>query len=255
MNRLQSLFNSKKNILSIYFTAGYPQLNDTEATVKHLADAGVDMIEVGFPFSDPLADGPVIQQSSVEALKNGISTKIILNQLKDIRQKTQVPLVMMGYLNPILQFGMENFLQAIAEIGFDGVILPDLPLDVYEKEYKVLFKKYQIPLIFLITPQTSEDRIRYIDSISDSFIYMVSSASTTGKTTGISSETVQYFDRIQKMHLNSPLMIGFGISNKETFELACKYANGAIVGSAFIKALSPGKLNKEVKSFVDSILS
>ena len=252
MNRLQSLF-SKKDILSVYFTAGFPKLDSTREVITALVNNGVDLIEVGFPFSDPLADGPVIQQSSVVALDNGINTKTILAQLKDVRTETQVPLVAMGYLNPILQFGMENFLKEISAIGFDGVILPDLPIDVYQLEYASLFKKYGISMIFLITPQTSEERIRMIDSISDAFIYMVSSASTTGAKEGFANEQEAYFKRIATMNLKTPRLIGFGISNNATFSKACEYANGAIIGSAYIKAISQGDLNSQTASFIQQL--
>lgn len=253
MSRLSELFQSKKNILSVYFTAGYPQLNSTKDVVLSLVNNGVDLIEVGFPFSDPLADGPVIQQSSVVALENGINTKVILEQLKDIRKETEVPLIAMGYLNPIMQYGVENFLRDIAAIGFDGVILPDLPLDVYKNEYEELFKKYGQKMIFLITPQTTDERIRMIDSISDGFIYMVSSASTTGAKEAVETEQEKYFKRIASMDLKTPRLIGFGISNKETFEKACQYADGAIIGSAYIKALSQGSVSSSTKDFVELV--
>lgn len=254
MNRLQALFQNKKDILSVYFTSGYPQLNSTKEVITSLVNNGVDLIEVGFPFSDPLADGPVIQQSSVVALENGVNTKTILSQLKDIRTETQVPLVAMGYLNPIMQFGIENFLKEIAAIGFDGVILPDLPIDVYQNEYAELFKKYGISMIFLITPQTAEDRIRMIDSISDAFIYMVSSASTTGAKEAVAAEQENYFKRIAAMNLKTPRLIGFGISNKATFSKACEYAHGAIVGSAYIKALGSGSVAESTEKFVKELV-
>jgi len=254
MSRLQSLFQHKKDILSVYFTAGYPKLDSTREVIAALVKNGVDLIEVGFPFSDPLADGPVIQQSSTVALENGITTQIILEQLKDVRQGTPVHLVAMGYLNPILQFGMENFLKAIADIGFDGVILPDLPLEVYQEEYQTVFKQYGIDFICLITPQTSEERIRLIDSVSSGFIYMVSSASTTGAKNGIDNKQEEYFARIAGMKLKNPTLIGFGISNSETFQTACKWANGAIVGSAYIKALdSKGSIEEATSDFVQGI--
>ncbi len=253
MSRLQALFQDKKDILSVYFTSGYPALDSTRSVISALVKNGVDLIEVGFPFSDPLADGPVIQQSSVVALENGISTKKILEQLKDVRTETQVPLVAMGYLNPVLQFGMENFLREIAAVGFDGVILPDLPVEVYEEEYKPLFEQYGLDFICLITPQTSEERIRYIDSVSSGFIYMVSSASTTGAKSSIAEEQEKYFERIHNMKLNNPTVIGFGISNRETFQKACKWANGAIVGSAYIKALANNNIPESTAAFVAGI--
>lgn len=250
MSRLSELFQHKKDILSVYFTAGYPQLNSTREVISSLVGNGVDLIEVGFPFSDPLADGPVIQQSSVVALENGISTKVILEQLKDIRKETEVPLVAMGYLNPIMQFGVKNFIESIAAIGFDGVILPDLPVDVYQNEYESIFKEFGISPIFLITPQTSDERIRMLDGLSDAFIYMVSSASTTGAIEGFGGEQQAYFKRIASMGLKTPRIIGFGISNQSTFKMACEFAQGAIVGSAYIKAISSGNINENTKAFV-----
>ncbi|MES2629280.1 MAG: tryptophan synthase subunit alpha [Bacteroidota bacterium] len=253
MSRLNQLFENKKNILSVYFTSGYPKLDSTAGVIRSLVKNGVDLIEVGFPFSDPLADGPVIQQSSVVALQNGISTKVILDQLKDIRRETEVPLIAMGYLNPIMQYGVENFLRDIAAIGFDGVILPDLPIDVYQQEYAAMFEKYGLKMIFLITPQTSDERIRMIDSISDGFIYMVSSASTTGAKEAVADDQERYFKRIAAMNLKTPLLIGFGISNKATFSKACEYASGAIVGSAYIKAIGQNEVEAATEAFVQEL--
>ncbi len=253
MSRLQKLFNEKKNILSVYFTAGFPVLSSTNEIITALVNNGVDLIEVGFPFSDPLADGPVIQQSSTVALQNGITTAVIFEQLKTVRSTTQVPLVAMGYLNPILQFGVENFLKELSVVGFDGVILPDLPVEVYEQEYQELFKKYGIDFICLITPQTSEERIRYIDSVSSGFIYMVSSASTTGKTNGISHVQENYFQRIAAMGLKNPTLVGFGINDHASFNKACQYANGAIVGSAYISSISAGNIAENTEGFVGNI--
>ena len=255
MNRINQLLeNKKQNILSVYFTAGYPELNDTEKIIIELEKAGVDLIEIGIPFSDPLADGPVIQQSSEKALSNGITLNKIFKQLKDIRQKVNIPLILMGYLNPVMQFGMENFCQKAAEIGIDGTIIPDLPLDIYEKEYKQLFQKYGLSNILLITPQTSSERLKTIDKTTDSFIYMVSSASTTG-TKGISNDVLStFYEKIKQAGVQSPRLIGFGISDKESFENACQYANGAIIGTAFIKALAKkGSLTEKIHDFVESI--
>lgn len=256
MNRIDNLFGTKKNnILSIYFTAGYPKLNDTLTIIETLAGNGVDMIEIGIPFSDPMADGPVIQQSNQQALKNGMSLKNLFQQLENVRDKVNIPLFLMGYLNPILQFGMENFLDKCNKIGIDGVILPDLPLLEYQDEYKYLFEKYGIYNVFLISPQTSEERIRLIDKESKGFIYMVSSAATTGAKTGITNEQIQYFERIRGMKLNNPSLLGFGISNNQTFTTACKYANGAIIGSAFVKTISEiHDLEYSIKAFINSIL-
>lgn len=257
MNRINQLLKKKKErILSVYFTAGYPELNDTETIVTELEKAGVDLIEIGIPFSDPLADGPIIQQSSEQALKNGITLSRIFEQLKDIRNKVNIPLILMGYLNPVIQFGMENFCKKAASIGIDGAIIPDLPLDIYEKEYKNLFKQYGLSNILLITPQTKAERLKELDKATDSFIYMVSSASTTG-TKGISENVLSSFnDKLETAGVQSPRLIGFGISGKDSFENACKYANGAIIGTAFIKAISQsGTLKDNIHDFVSGIQS
>ena len=255
MNRIKQLIeNKKQDILSVYFTAGYPNLNDTEEIIIKLEKAGVDLIEIGIPFSDPLADGPVIQKSSEKALGNGITLELIFEQLKDIRQKVKIPLIFMGYLNPVMQYGMERFCQKAAEIGIDGTIVPDLPLDIYEKEYKSLFQQNGLSNILLITPQTSSERLKTIDNATDSFIYMVSSAATTG-TKGIDDNVLSVFaDKIIQAGLKSPRIIGFGISDKNSFENACKYANGAIIGTAFIKAISKeGSLKENIYEFVSSV--
>jgi tryptophan synthase alpha chain len=238
MNRINQKLLETKKILSIYFSAGYPNLNDTEQIIQDLEKKGVDMIEIGLPFSDPLADGPTIQESSTQALLNGMTTQVLFDQIKDIRKTVSIPLVIMGYFNPMLQYGIEAFCQKCAEIGIDGLIIPDLPVDVYADEYKATFEKYGLKNIFLITPQTSEDRIRFIDSVSDGFIYMVSSASVTGSQSGFGSVQEDYFKRIADMNLKNPQIIGFGISNKETFNQATQFAKGAIIGSAFIKNLT-----------------
>ncbi len=238
MNRINAKLQEDKKILSIYFTAGYPALEDTVTIITGLEKNGVDMIEIGLPFSDPLADGPTIQKSSTAALQNGMHTELLFRQLKDIRKKVAVPLVMMGYFNPVLQYGVEKFCQRCRDIGIDGLILPDLPLEVYQEEYEATFKKYGLVNIFLITPQTSEERIRRIDNATDGFIYMVSSASTTGAREGFGAEQKAYFERIAAMGLKNPLIVGFGISNAATFEQATANAKGAIIGSAFIKFLT-----------------
>ncbi|MCW0481687.1 tryptophan synthase subunit alpha [Gaoshiqia sediminis] len=255
-NRINQLFQDKKeNILSVYFTAGYPKLDDTVTIIENLVENGVDLIEIGMPFSDPVADGPVIQHSSLVALHNGMTIKKLFEQLKDIRDKVNIPLILMGYLNPVVQFGVENFCQKCAEVGIDGLILPDLPLNEYQEEYQPLFEKYNLHNILLITPQTSEMRLRQIDEASSGFIYMVSSSSTTGVKNNVSDFHQDYFERIRQMELKNPRLIGFGISNRETFENACKYAQGAIIGSAFVKALD-GELTLEEKisNFVKSIV-
>jgi len=257
MNRINKLFQNKAgNILSVYFTAGYPRLENTAEIITELEKNGVDLIEVGMPFSDPIADGPVIQQSSQRALENGMSIKILFEQLKDIRKNVQIPLVAMGYLNPVMQYGLEAFCKKCKEIGIDGLILPDLPLDLYLEEFKPLFEKYGLHNIFLVTPQTSEERIRLIDKETSGFIYLVSSSSTTGARKDIQDKQITYFERIRAMGLKNPLIIGFGISNYETFNTACRYAHGAIVGSAFVKALEEEDkpVAQRVKNMTASLL-
>lgn len=253
MNRINQKLQENKKLLSIYFTAGYPKIDDTATIIQRLEKSGVDMIEIGLPFSDPLADGPTIQASSTQALKNGMTTEVLFNQLKGIRQSVNIPLIIMGYFNPILQYGVEAFCKKCQEIGIDGLIIPDLPVDVYHDEYKATFEKYGLINVFLITPQTSVERINYIDSISNGFIYMVSSASVTGSQSGFGDEQTSYFKRIADMNLNNPQIIGFGISNNETFTQATQYAKGAIIGSAFIKHLTNDSVDK-IDSFVKQIL-
>lgn len=256
-NRINHLFEIKKeNILSVYFTAGHPNLNDTVEIIQQLEKNGVDLIEIGMPFSDPTADGPTIQRSSETALKNGMSLKLLFEQLKDIRQTVKIPLILMGYINPVYQFGVEKFCEKCAETGIDGLILPDLPLDEFEAFYKPVFEKHNLHNILLITPQTSEERIRQIDQASAGFIYMVSSSSTTGSGKRVEDFQRDYFERIQSMNLRNPRLIGFGISDRATFENACKYASGAIIGSAFVKAIdSEMKIQAAVSQFVKHILT
>lgn len=254
MNRIDQKLQEDKKLLSIYFTAGYPEIEDTIAIIKDLEKGGVDFIEIGLPFSDPLADGPTIQKSSTQALKNGMTTTKLFDQLQGIRESVKIPLIIMGYFNPILQYGVEKFCKKCAETGIDGLIIPDLPVDVYNDEYKAIFEKYDLRNIFLITPQTPEERIRYIDSVSNGFIYMVSTASVTGSTKGFGEETKKYFKRIAEMDLKNPQIVGFGISDNNTFMEATQYAKGAIIGSAFIKHLNKnGK--EEIAEFVSSIKS
>ncbi|MBA6316728.1 tryptophan synthase subunit alpha [Cellulophaga baltica] len=238
MNRINQKMQEDKKLLSIYFTAGYPSLNDTVKVIQDLEASGIDMIEIGLPFSDPLADGPTIQNSSTAALKNGMTTNILFEQLKDIRKSVSIPLILMGYFNPMLQYGVEAFCKKCAEIGIDGLIMPDLPLDVYQDEYEAIFKKYDLKNIFLITPQTSDARILQIDAASDAFIYMVSTASVTGSKSGFGEEQTSYFNRIAAMNLKNPQIVGFGINNSSTFKQATTHAKGAIIGSAFIKHLT-----------------
>jgi tryptophan synthase alpha chain len=252
MNRIKQKLAQDKKVLSIYFTAGYPDLEDTVPVIEELAKWGVDMIEIGLPFSDPLADGPTIQQSSTAALRNGMTTENLFEQLSNIREKVSIPLILMGYFNPVLQFGVEKFCYRCSEIGVDGLIIPDLPLDEYTEHYKHIFRENGLIHVFLITPQTSDERIRAIDKASDGFIYMVSSASTTGKTQGFGNEQTEYFKRVANMNLKNPLVVGFGISNSETFNTATNDTKGAIIGSAFIKML--GKKSKEgIREFINSI--
>ena len=254
MNRIQKKLKEDKKLLSIYFTAGYPNINDTVSIIQSLEKNGVDMIEIGLPFSDPLADGPTIQASSTQALKNGMTTEILFNQLKDIRKTVNIPLIIMGYFNPMFQYGVEAFCKKCQEIGIDGLIIPDLPVDVYHDQYQAVFEKYGLINVFLITPQTSVERIKFIDSISNGFIYMVSSASTTGAQSGFGNEQTQYFKRIADMKLNNPQIVGFGISNNETFTQAITHTKGAIIGSAFVKHITNNG-SKNIDTFVNSILN
>lgn len=242
MNRIDKLFEEKKNnILSVYFTAGYPELDDTVKVIQALEKNGVNMLEIGVPFSDPMADGPVIQASGTQALRNGMSVKTLFSQLADVRQSVSIPLVMMGYLNPIIQFGFENYCREAARCGVDGFIIPDLPFAEYMESYKPIAEKYGVHIIMLITPETSEERIRMIDQHTSGFIYMVSSASVTGAKNRFSDENLAYFRRVNAMQLKNPRLIGFGISNKETFDAACREASGAIIGSKFISLLGSEK--------------
>lgn len=252
MNRIISKLQEPKKILSIYFSAGFPALHDTVKIIQDLENSGVDLIEIGLPFSDPLADGPTIQASSTAALENGMTTKLLFEQLCTIRKSVSIPLIIMGYFNPIFQYGVENFLQKCQEIGIDGLIIPDLPASVYANEYKEIFEKYAILNIFLITPQTSDKRIRYIDSISSGFIYMVSSAAVTGNSDGFGTVQENYFKRINDLNLNNPQIVGFGINNKATFEQATKFAKGAIIGSAFIKNLAENGV-KSISNFINHL--
>jgi tryptophan synthase alpha chain len=254
MNRINQKLNSEGKLLSIYFTAGYPALDDTVKIIQNLEKNGVDMIEIGLPFSDPLADGPTIQESSTAALKNGMTTEVLFNQLKDIRKTVSIPLIVMGYFNPMLQYGVEAFCKKCHEIGIDGIIMPDLPLDVYQAEYESIFKKYGLINVFLITPQTSTERIQQIDAASDGFIYMVSSASVTGSKTGFGTAQSAYFERIGAMGLKNPQIVGFGIKDSETFEQATASAKGAIIGSAFIKHLTKHGV-EEIPTFIKTIRS
>lgn len=255
MNRIDKLFNEKKkNILSVYFTAGYPKLEDTTEVIKTLEKNGVELLEIGVPFSDPMADGPVIQASGNEALRNGMSLRKLFAQLKDIRNDVSIPLVLMGYLNPIVQFGFENYCKQASECGIDGLIIPDLPFAEYMESYKSIAEKYGLHMVMLITPETSEDRIRLIDENTSGFIYMVSTASVTGARNSFSESNLSYFRRVNEMNLKNPRLIGFGISNKETFDAACRESSGAIIGSKFITLLnSEPTIESAAKKLIEAI--
>jgi len=256
MNRIEQLFrNRKRNILSVFFTAGFPEAEDTLPVLESLQAGGADLVEIGIPFSDPLADGPVIQQSNKTALGNGMSVERIFKQLKEVRKDIKMPLILMGYLNPVYKYGIAKFAKKCKETGIDGVIIPDLPIEEYQSDYREVFKANGLSMIFLITPVTPESRIRLIDSLSNGFIYMVSSASTTGIKKGISNKQKEYFKKIASLGLKNPVLIGFGISNHEGFTTACRYASGAIVGSAYIKSLeNSGNLQQDTIRFVRRIL-
>ncbi len=255
MNRLKTLFDKKKNnILNVYCTAGYPVLNSTLKVMKSLQQNGADIIELGMPYSDPLADGPVIQSSGSKALSNGMTIAKLFEQLKDFRNDISIPVILMGYMNPILQYGFEKFCRTATEVGIDGLILPDLPEREFETEYNSIIKKYRLDFIFLITPETSELRIKKLDSLSSGFLYAVSSSSITGKDKDFSS-VERYLQRLQNMKLKNPILVGFGIKDKQTFESACRYANGAIIGTAFIKALeNESDVDLVTKKFLKNIL-
>ena len=257
MNRIEKLFTTKQNnILNVYCTAGYPYLDATSAVLTALQQHGASMIEIGMPYSDPLADGPVIQQSNMTALENGMSIPLMFEQLKNMRPDIHIPVILMGYLNPVMQYGIDSFCAAAETAGIDGIILPDLPMYEFETTYKALFKKHHLHFIFLITPETTPERIKKIDSLSRGFIYAVSSSSTTGNTSNRDIEKQRaYFKKLQDMQLNNPVLVGFGIKDKESFTAATQYANGAIIGSAYISALKNSTdINATSKEFLNSIL-
>ena len=250
MNRINSLFQQNpQRLLSVYFCAGSPTLNGTAQVIKDLEQNGVNMIEIGIPFSDPMADGVVIQNAATEALRNGMSLKLLFQQLRDIRQEVSIPLVLMGYLNPIYQFGFQHFCEECAACGIDGVIIPDLPFRDYKQTFKQIADQYDIRVIMLITPETSEERIREIDAHTDGFIYMVSSASTTGAQQDFDRQKQAYFEKVDSLNLRNPRMVGFGISNQQTFDAACSHASGGIIGSRFISLLNQyqGDADKAIK--------
>lgn len=256
MNRIdQAFIDKKERLLNVYFTAGYPNLEDTLTIAKALDEGGADLIEIGLPFSDPVADGPTIQESSTRALKNGMNLKKLFDQLSDLRKHVNVPVLLMGYVNPVLQYGFEAFCAKCAEVGIDGLILPDLPMYEYEEMYQAVLEKYGLYNVFLITPQTSDERIQKIDELSKGFIYMVSSASTTGAKKGISSDQVSYFQKINGLGLKNKRLIGFGISDNQSFSKACEYADGAIIGSAFIKLLEEDSSAENIKNYIHSVKS
>jgi tryptophan synthase alpha chain len=255
MNRIEKLFsNKKKNILSIYFTAGYPGINDTLTIIKELDQAGADLIEIGMPFSDPVADGPVIQKSSEQALQNGMSLNLLFRQLERVRTITDIPLIVMGYINPFFRFGMEKFIEKCTETGIDGTIIPDLPVEEYLESYAKLYDRNNLLNILLISPQTPDDRIKYLDSISKGFLYLVSSSSTTGAVNGFDSSHTGYFRKIRDLSLKTPGLTGFGISDKESFDKACSFSAGAIIGSAFIKVLDEkGDRGENIRRFIRNL--
>lgn len=253
MNRITEKLKANNKLLSIYFTAGYPKLSDTVDILKRLQDTGVDMVEIGLPYSDPLADGPTIQQSSSAALKNGMSTRKLFDQIQDIRQQVNIPLIVMGYFNPMLQYGVSKFCKDVSDIGIDGLIMPDLPYDYWVEHHKNDYDNHNLKHVQLITPQTSKERILQIDEQSkDSFIYMVSSSSTTGSQSGFAKEQLEYFERIGSYDLKTPQIVGFGIKDQETFAQATTHAKGAIIGSAFIKMLTKEGLTG-IEGFVKGI--
>src|SRR6187397_246577 len=254
MKRIQELFKRKDNkILNVYCTAGYPLLNSTMEVIKALQKNGVDIIELGMPYSDPLADGPVIQQSSSIALANGMTIKKLFDQLKDFRKNISVPVVLMGYMNPVLQYGFEKFCADASAVGIDGLILPDLPEHEFETEYGPIIKKHGLDFIFLVTPETSEERVKKLDELSTGFLYAVSSSSTTGSDKNM-TDVKSYLQKLQSMELKNPVLVGFGIKDKTTFQAACDNANGAIIGTAYIKALAePGIVADITRKFLETI--
>jgi tryptophan synthase alpha chain len=254
-NRIQLLFDKKKSdLVSVFYTAGFPVLDDTVTVAQHLQDAGADLIEIGIPFSDPVADGPTIQESSKVALANGMHLKLLLKQVEEIRKTVTIPIVLMGYLNPVIQYGIDLFLKDAARAGVDGLILPDLPLYEYEVKYKNVFQEYGLVNTFLVTPQTSEERIQKMDHLTSGFLYAVSSSSTTGSRTSFSEEQEKYFHRLREMKLKHPFLIGFGVANHQTYKTVCRYAAGAIVGSAFIQLISRStSLKSDIHQFIKQL--
>ncbi len=252
---IKELFQTKQsNILSVFYTAGYPAFESTIPIAKYLQDAGADLIEIGIPFSDPIADGPVIQESNNVALANGMTVKKLLEQVGEVRKQVSIPIILMGYINPVLQYGIEKFCKDASAAGVNGLILPDMPMDEYQKTYKSLFEQHNLSNTFLISPTTSEVRIRKIDDATNGFIYAVSSSSTTGAKTGFSEEQREYLSKLKSMQLKNPFLVGFGISNHQTFSTVCEYGAGAIVGSAFITMLKNSKdLKSDIHAFIKNL--
>lgn len=255
MNRITNLFDNKKSrVLNVYCTAGYPRFESTREVLKALQTAGADMIEIGMPYSDPLADGPVIQASSAKAIENGMTMKKLFDELKNFRSEINVPVILMGYMNPVMQYGFEKFCAKAAESGIDGLILPDLPMYEYETEYGAIINKYGLKFIFLVTPETSDERVRQLDSLSTGFLYAVSSSSTTGNEKNMGNQSA-YFKRLKDMNLKNPVLIGFGIKDKATFDAASRYSNGAIIGTAYIRTLENATdIGKTTKEFIDGVI-
>lgn len=265
MNRIVNLFKNfnanaeaadhrAPGLLNVYFTAGFPELNDTMRVLQALQDGGADLVEIGMPYSDPVADGETIQKSNDQALENGMTVRVLFEQLRNMREKITVPVLLMGYINPVLQYGIEAFCEKCAETGVDGLILPDMPMDVYLNEYKTIFDAHGLLNIFLVTPQTSEARIRQIDAVSEGFIYTVSSASVTGSKSGVSGDMQAYFKKLDALNLRNPRLIGFGIKDHDTFVQASSHAAGAIIGSAFIRVLQESNnLEQDIKTFVREV--
>ena len=254
MSRIKQLFQNKKNgILNVYCTAGFPELNSTIPIMQALQESGVDIIELGMPYSDPLADGPVIQGSSAKALQNGMSISVLFDQLESFREIIQVPVVLMGYINPLLQYGFEKFCSKAAAVGIDGLIIPDIPIYEFEKEYGAIVRKYGLDFTFLVTPETSKERIQKLDSLSSGFLYAVSSSSLTGSDKDFSIME-DYLQRFQTLGLQNPVLVGFGIKDKSSFKKACQFTNGGIIGSAFIKALeNSNDIQQATSAFIQSI--
>ncbi|WP_185866199.1 tryptophan synthase subunit alpha [Blattabacterium cuenoti] len=256
MNKIHNLFRNKnENILCIYFTAGFPNVDSTVKIIKILQDLPVDLIEIGIPYSDPLADGMIIQKSNQTSLNNGMNVSLLFSQIEQFKEEIKIPIILMGYYNQFYKFGEEKFLKKCNESGISGLILPDLPVDFFVKEYKNLFKKYLLSMIFLITPQTDLSRISLLSRMTDGFLYLVSSNSTTGKFgDSFGEKQISFFKRVKKLSINIPKLIGFGIKDRETFDLSCQYANGGIIGSSFIQSLNENKLEENIKKYIRSII-